>query len=384
MDLNRQVRTYDAIHDKETREFVKKSVIAETIRQFPEMDFKQEELDTVVERAIETCFQALTDKVIPIPQTVVQPFTEVKQGFTHFKLYTGSLNWHPSDDTLLGTELREDGRTFTFDSDHMAMKHIDTVENEIIRFIIVHDNVDYSSCSDLLYSLVNDAKEHFCTYLTEQEAEKVMRDRQRTLADIIYAQMNEHFYHEVVNFRASKMRPFSRIETGFGGKFKSDEIYDLRANVKPGDVKTKIFSGFKKACHTLYKFDSGTERDFAILLENDPVVVKWMRPAAKQFDIYYGPGGVSRYEPDFIVETADGIYMVETKASKDLKNKDVIQKAKAGTVYCSAVTEWNAQNSGKPWQYALISHDDVRINSSFTHLIDSRVNWNQTQMELKF
>ena len=383
MDLNRQVKTFDAVHDTETREFVKKSVIAETMRQFPEMGLKQEELDAAVEKAIETCVQALTDKVIPIPQTVVQPFTEVKQGFTPFKLYTGSLNWHPSDDTLLGTELREDGKTFTLDSDRKAMKEVDTVDNEIIRFIIVHDNVDYASCSDLLYSLVEDARLHFLTYLTAEQTEKVMRDRQKTLADIIYAQMNEHFYHEVVNYRASRMRPFSRIESGFGGKFRSDEIYDLRANVKPGEVKNKIFTGFKKACHTLYKFQSGTERDFAIVLENDSAVLKWMRPAAKQFDIYYGPGGVSRYEPDFIVETADMIFMVETKAAKDLQNDDVIQKARAGTTFCAAVTEWNQENGGKPWQYALISHEDVRINFSFHHLVDSRVDFEQKQLEIQ-
>ena len=35
--------------------------------------------------------------------------------------------------------------------------------------------------------------------------------------------------------------------------------------------------------------------------------------------IYYGPSDMSRYEPNFIVETADGIFMVETKASSELK-----------------------------------------------------------------
>ena len=382
MDLSRQVKTYDAVHDEETRSFVKKTVIAETMRQFPEMDLKKEELEVAVEKAIETCVQALTDKVIPIPQTVVQPFTEVKQGFTEFTLDTRSMNWHPSDDTLLGTELQEGGRTFTFDSARMAMEKRDTVENEIIRFIIVHDNVDYASCADLLYSLVADAKRHFLTYLTEEETEKVMHDRQKTLADIIYAQMNEHFYHEEINYRASKMRPFSRIETGFGGKFKADEIYDLRANIKPGEVKSKVFSGFKKACHTLYKFDSGTERDFAIVLENDGEVQKWMRPAAKQFDIYYGPGGVSRYEPDFIVETASGIFMVETKASNEMDSETVLQKARAAMKYCQAASEWNAENGGKPWEYALISHDEVRINSSFKHLIAYKKAFDQMQMEM--
>ena len=208
----------------------------------------------------------------------------------------------------------------------------------------------------------------------------MMHDRQKTLADIIYAQMNEHFYHEEVNYRASKMRPFSRIETGFGGKFKSDEIYDIRANIKAGEVRSKVFNGFKKACHTLYKFDSGTERDFAIVLENDDEVLKWMRPAAKQFDIYYGPGGVSRYEPDFVVETANGIFMIETKASNELGSEVVLQKAKAAMKYCQAVSEWNAENGGKPWEYALISHDEVRINSSFKHLVAYKMAFDQMRI----
>ena len=190
MDLNKQVKTFDAVHDEESRNFVKKTVIKETIRQFPEIGLKAKDLESVVEKAIETCVQELTDRVIPIPQTVVQPFTEVKQGFTEFTLNTSSMNWHPSDDTLLGTELQEGGKTFEMESDHSAMAKVDTAENEIVRHIIVHDNVDYSSCADLIYSLVNEAKQHFLSYLTDEEAEKVMRDRQKTIADIIYNQMN--------------------------------------------------------------------------------------------------------------------------------------------------------------------------------------------------
>ncbi len=111
------------------------------------------------------------------------------------------------------------------------------------------------------------------------------------------------------------MRPFSRIETGFGGKIKSDEIYDLRANMPASEVRSKVFKGFKKACYTLYKLDSDTQRRFAIVLEDDTAVDKWMRPSPKQFNLYYGPAGMNRHEPDFIVETTDGIFMVETKAS---------------------------------------------------------------------
>jgi type III restriction enzyme len=279
------------------------------------------------------------------------------------------MHWHPSDDTLQGTELKKDGTTFTLQTETTAFTRVDTVENEIVRHIIVHDNVDYATCSDLIYSLIADAKRHFMTYLNEDETKKVMRDRQRTIAEIIYTQMNEHFYKEEVSYRAANMRPFSRIEQGFGGRFKSDEIYDLRAPLVKSDVKTKIFGGFRKAGHTLYKFHSDTERTFAIVLENDNKdVLRWLRPAPRQFNIWWGQGGMSQYQPDFIVETADTIYMCEPKARRDMEDREVLEKAQAAEEYCRAATEFNAENGGKPWVYVLIPHDEIQLNSSFMYL----------------
>lgn len=373
IELGKQVKTFDATKDEETRKIVHSSIVSETIRQFPSLGLKKEDLAAVVEQAIETCVQALTGNVIPIPVAVVQPFLEVKRGFYEFSLDTRSIIWHPSDDTLIGTELQKGGETFEYDTKFALFPKTDTVENEIVRYIIVHDNVDYSSCANLIYSLIGDAKRHFLSYLNSEETEKVMRDRQRSLADIIYAQMNEHFYKEETSYRASSMRPFTRIETSFGGKFKSDDLYDLRATLPASEVKAKVFRGFKKACHTLYKFDSDTERRFAIVLENDGAVLRWMRPSAKQFNIYYGVGGVSRYEPDFVAETADTIYMVETKAANEINSDTVKEKAVAAMEYCRAVTEWNTENGGKPWEYALLSHDEVHLQSSFMFLMKNRM-----------
>lgn len=381
-ELNRQVKTFDAVKEPETRKFVQKTVVSETIKQFPHMNLQPETLAIVVEKAIETCVQALTDSIIPIPQAVVQPFNEVKRGFVDFKLETRNMTWHPSSQAMVGTELREGGSTFEQNPETAAVERVDTAENEIVRHIIVHDNVDYSTCADLIYKLVDEVKNHFLTYLSEEDAVEVMYQRQSTIADMIYAQMMQHFYTNEIEYRATDMRPFSRIETGFGGKIKSDEIFDLRASMPAGEVRSKVFKGFKKACHTLYKFDSDTERRFAIVLENDSSVRKWMRPSAKQFNIYYGPGGVSCYEPDFVVETDNGIYMIETKASNEMNSRPVIEKAHAALVYCCAVSEWNKNNGGKPWDYALISHDEVRLNSSFDYLVNSRSD--NKQLELKF
>lgn len=371
VEVNRQVRNINAINDEPIRKMVHNSIVSQVTKQLPHLGLKTEDLTAVVAAAIETCAQALTENVIPIPQSVVQPHTEVKRGFYDFKLDTSRMLWHPSDDTLQGTELQEGGKTFILETGTVAFAKVDTVENEIVRHIIVHDNVDYASCSDLIYSLIADAKQHFLSYLKEDQIEKVMRDRQRTIAEIIYAQMNEHFYKEEISYKATNMRPFTRIEPSFGGKFKTDEIYDLRAPLQPSEVKSKIFSGFKKAGHTLYKFDSDTERTFAIVLENDNAVLRWLRPAPRQFSIYWGRSGARKYEPDFIVETADTIYMCEPKASRNIQDADVLEKKEAAEEYCRAATEFNAENGGKPWRYFLMSHDDIRVNSSFVYLVKS-------------
>ena len=230
-ELNRQIKTFDAVKDPETRKIAQDSIVTETIKQFPQMATQREAIVAVVEKAIDTCVQALTDSVIPIPQVVVQPFNEIKRGFADFNLDTRNMNWHPSGNAMIGTELKEGGETFEQTPESAAISRVDSPENEIVRHIIVHDNVDYSLCADLLYSLVGEAKAHFLTYLSEEEVVEVMYQRQTTIADIIYAQMMEHFYTEEIKYRATEMRPFSRIETGFGGKIKSDEIYDLRANI---------------------------------------------------------------------------------------------------------------------------------------------------------
>ncbi|NLI54669.1 MAG: hypothetical protein GX417_10185 [Clostridiales bacterium] len=133
MELGKQVKTFDATKDEETRRIVHTSIVNETIRNFPVLGLKKEDLDVVVEQAIDTCVQALTDNVIPIPIAVVQPFTEVKRGFYPFKLDTRNMVWHPSDDILVGTELQEGGQTFELTTSFNLFSQSDTVENEVAR-----------------------------------------------------------------------------------------------------------------------------------------------------------------------------------------------------------------------------------------------------------
>ena len=102
------------------------------------------------------------------------------------------------------------------------------------------------------------------------------------------------------------------------------------------------------------------------MLENDADVLRWLRPVPNQFRIYWG-NGAHLYEPDFVVETKDKIYMVETKAEKDMNNEDVLEKQKAAMEYCSVVSK----TTSKPWQYALIPHGSVGRTSQFKYALAS-------------
>lgn len=98
----------------------------------------------------------------------------------------------------------------------------------------------------------------------------------------------------------------------------------------------------------------------AVILEDDDAVLRWMRPAKKQFNIWWDKYSRRQYQPDFVVETADCIYMAETKMESEIGTEEVQLKAQAGKKYCAAATEFNARHGGKPWKYLLIPHDVVK------------------------
>jgi type III restriction enzyme len=93
-----------------------------------------------------------------------------------------------------------------------------------------------------------------------------------------------------------------------------------------------IYRNFKKACHVEYRFDSSEEARFAYLLENDKAVKCWMKPAHKQFEgLFYRKESeniLSNYEPDFVVELANEIILVEVKPENEMRDLNVLAKNK--------------------------------------------------------
>ena len=374
VDMSRHVTSFFNVRtDTQSRELIMNTIVREVRRQFPDVQINKEEIRKAAKSAIEYCVEALTGTIIPIPELVVSTQNGSVYRFDDFNLNTRNLNLRPTDDIIIGQELSEGGRLVEFEGDDIDLisKPKDTPEKEVAKYIIVKDNIDYTKCGRLIFSIIAQAKTHLLSYLSSDDTDKVMYQQARTIADFIYAQMNEHFHESDVEYSATEIRPFSRIEGSFGSKVKADEIYDYRITVKANDVRQKVYKGFIKACHTLYKFDSLPELAFARVLEQDDDVLKWLRPAPKQFNIYWGKFR-KKYEPDFVVETAEKIYIVEVKARIDIPTCEVQEKGRAGFEFCCKVSEWNAHNGGKPWEYAIVADSSIQTNSSFHYLINTR------------
>ena len=122
-----------------------------------------------------------------------------------------------------------------------------------------------------------------------------------------------------------------------------------------------LFGGFGKCLYPLQKFDSDTERRFAVILERD--AQKWFKPANGQFQIVYKLGVEHKeYVPDFVAELEDCVLMVETKARSDMEDPAVQTKAESAKEWCRNASEYLQNNHGKSWHYLLIAHDEVVEN----------------------
>jgi len=71
-------------------------------------------------------------------------------------------------------------------------------------------------------------------------------------------------------------------------------------------------------------------------------------------------GMLGRYSPDFIVRCGENVYLVETKAQRDVSNANVQRKLKAAALYCQRINSLSPdQRNNETWGYALIGESIV-------------------------
>jgi len=366
-ELNKEAKNVNEL----TRTEIKEIAIDKIKRRIygdPQQSLFAEEAITEARELYESVVDDFSNNIIEIPRITIQQSDDVLSGFKDFDLDTGNLNYPPVSEEILIKKLRaqENSTDIVIGKGRIIP---DSLENIIVNELINFPEIDYDNQSDMLFKLAGQAVEKFRTYLIEDDVTNVAQYHKKETGNYIYSQMMGHFYYETPGFVKTIVRPFTKIEEHNFSKYTKDNIYHHTETITPtNSIPSKVFSGFKKACHNLYKFDSKTEKDFAIILENDTMVLKWLRPAEKQFHIYWNHNS-RRYHPDFVVEADNAIYMVETKKEGDIDSADVQEKARAALQYCTHATDYTTSNGGKPWKYVLIPHNAVMGNMSIEYLV---------------
>jgi type III restriction enzyme len=365
-ELNTAVKNIGELKNEDIKQIAVEK-FKQKIEAAPQPYLFAEDMIRQVERVYEEIVDEFTEKIIEIPRIMILQHDDIISGFRDFDLDTKNLNYQPVSEEILVKKLREqeDGIDIVIGKGRIVF---DTGENIIVNELMNYSEISYDDQTELLYTLAGEAVEKFRSYLADDKLMNVVQYHKKEIGRFIHTQMMEHFYCEAPSFKKPDVLPFLKIEEHNLSKYTKDNIHHYTETITPTyTIPSKVFSGFKKACHNLYKFDSKTEKDFAVILEQDGEVSKWLRPASKQFRIYWKHNS-RQYHPDFVAETKGTIYMIETKKEADIETSDVQEKTAAALLYCKNASEFTTQNGGKPWKYILIPHNAVMFNMSFAML----------------
>ena len=286
------------------------------------------DLSAVVAKTTEIVVQ----QTIDIPRIAVVPTGDVTTGFHAFKLDVSQLHLQPGEREIVGQMLRTNEQ-FTLAAE-VGLKE-QRPEDHIVHALVDFDDIDYFTHADLLYDLAGQMVQHLRGYLSEDEAISVLDRDRRLIAREIHAQMMAHFWEEATEYQVQVSRGFTALKPCNYTATAGQTAHHFRETVtETGRIKQMLFGGFARCLYPLQKFDSDSERRFAVILERD--ALKWFKPAKGQFQIYYKLGPEQpEYIPDFVAETDATIFIVETKARADINTHEVQAKAAAARIWTS-------------------------------------------------
>lgn len=169
----------------------------------------------------------------------------------------------------------------------------------------------------------------------------------------------------------------------------SQSIYDMQNNIDIIDAivnktyfssvdKLKMRENFsldiRKSPYekTAYPSNKGQfEKDFLEFADRDSEVERLLKVNENYHTFAHlkyirTDGLLSSYYPDFIVKIRDNIYLVETKAEKDVNQENVNQKQKGALDWCKKINDIPEQNRMfANWNYSIL--DDSTFYAMSTH-----------------
>lgn len=293
-----------------------------------------------------------SSKAISVPKILVQTTSEVH--FKHFDVK----------------------RTITdFEIAKAQIERYDAINQQLLsvidaQILEVNDAMNTLACmlldtiSELSFDdadFVIDVVEQYLSQIdgSEEEKRQIVRRYASMIVNDIRKQIYDHVDRKTEDIHLIQKDLI--IFKKFIKSVKQDgQVHFDKPFTDKSNIKKYLFTGYKKAYYPSNAFDSDSERLFSIILEEDPDVIRWIKPPLNQLGLFWKAG--QQYNPDFLVETTKGKFMVEVKALKDVTSDEVVAKAKEGLKWCEFAS--TADPDHKTWHYRLVSDDNIIVGNT--------------------
>ena len=301
-------------------------------------------------------------KFIPIPRIKITDAGVEEYVFVDFDLDVSAFNHVPIRNELLIQNLEDMADRQRIKGDAIDFEGYNP-KKVILDELRKKPEIDYEKCSALLFKMISRLCDHYTANHGENGMRNIVMMYKRDIANKLYAQMMQHFYCK---------NGFLQEEVVGTREYNLQQTYSWREKVGlfesfTEDIRNVLFTGIQKGVFSEAKFHSKDgELTLARVMETDSDVINWLRPHPREFNITYNHGHA--YEPDFVVETEDIIYLVEVKGEDKLNDPDVIAKKERGIQYCAVASRWGKANGYKEWQYLFIPAGQIRSSSTFALL----------------
>lgn len=348
---------------------VKEKILNEVNTQL-KMDLKFEDVNDsyneIIEENVQNIIENYYNNSINIPYVSMSRHNTIKQEYKDFDFdYKKIINYKPLAESMIIQHL-DDGETFEISFNNSKTIYSNPKEL-LFEKIISSPSIEYEKCADILNDKIDDYLKILSEKYNTDEIINIIFNYSNYIVKEFTNQINLNVKIVDDSYDESTVIEHSKILPGNYTKYKTDDILKFTDTVDKSEVTKKVFKGFKKTYHNIYKFDSSTEKDFSIILESSSSVIKWLRPAPNQFNIYWNKE--NKYEPDFVVETENTIYLIEIKAENQVNQEEVQLKKKAAEEYCSIINEYSKNHDIKKWKYLIIDDSNVKTNYSFDRYI---------------
>lgn len=343
-----QMTLFDLQSDSSTE----KQAIASATPDIPTTPPKTSKQKMMSEEEFSKSLSEYSSKAISVPKILVQTTSEVH--FKHFDVK----------------------RTITdFEIAKAQIERYDAINQQLLsvidaQILEVNDAMNTLACmlldtiSELSFDdadFVIDVVEQYLSQIdgSEEEKRQIVRRYASMIVNDIRKQIYDHVDRKTEDIHLIQKDLI--IFKKFIKSVKQDgQVHFDKPFTDKSNIKKYLFTGYKKAYYPSNAFDSDSERLFSIILEEDPDVIRWIKPPLNQLGLFWKAG--QQYNPDFLVETTTGKFMVEVKALKDVTSDEVVAKAKEGLKWCEFAS--TADPDHKTWHYRLVSDDNIIVGNT--------------------